>query len=275
MPPRALRGGPWRGAPATSDGKDWVGAALAGTPARAVPLQAGRGAKPPHRPVHAHRAHRALEQAVRWGLVPRNVSEAVDPPRARREEARPRRGARPPRSPLRARPHHRHETGRASGPEVGGHRDLERGVIRVRRTLAGAREGVPAFETPKTAKSRRSVPLTPGAIEALKRHRKRQLEEKLRRAAWRDCGLVFTTEAGTPLDRHNRFWATPASRSTPTPTSCPAWAKASPPRWSGRSAGPAIVRRPRLRAGASPFSRDLRDCLQRARQDSNLRPRDS
>ena len=184
--------------------------------------------------------HRALEQAVRWGLVPRNVSEAVDPPRARRGEARPRRGARPPRSPLRARPHHRHETGRASGPEVGGHRDLERGVIRVRRTLAGAREGVPAFETPKTAKSRRSVPLTPGAIEALRTHRRRQLEEKLRRAAWRDHGLVFTTEAGTPLDRHNRFWATPASRSTPTATSCPAWAGASPPRWGGRSTGPGL-----------------------------------
>ncbi len=30
--------------------------------------------------------HRALKQALRWGLVARNVSEAVDPPRVRREE---------------------------------------------------------------------------------------------------------------------------------------------------------------------------------------------
>ena len=30
--------------------------------------------------------HRALKQALRWGLVPRNVSEAVDPPRVHREE---------------------------------------------------------------------------------------------------------------------------------------------------------------------------------------------
>src|SRR5918994_1230431 len=33
--------------------------------------------------------HRALEQAVRWGLVPRNVSETVDPPRIQRKEMHP------------------------------------------------------------------------------------------------------------------------------------------------------------------------------------------
>ena len=30
--------------------------------------------------------HRALKQAVRWGLIPRNVAAAVDPPRARPPE---------------------------------------------------------------------------------------------------------------------------------------------------------------------------------------------
>jgi integrase len=33
--------------------------------------------------------HRALKQALRWGLVPRNVSEAADPPKAQRKEIRP------------------------------------------------------------------------------------------------------------------------------------------------------------------------------------------
>jgi site-specific recombinase XerD len=33
--------------------------------------------------------HRALKQALRWDLVPRNVSEAVDPPKAQRKEIRP------------------------------------------------------------------------------------------------------------------------------------------------------------------------------------------
>src|SRR5215213_3581568 len=33
--------------------------------------------------------HRALKQALRWGLVPRNVSEAAAPPKAQRKEIRP------------------------------------------------------------------------------------------------------------------------------------------------------------------------------------------
>jgi integrase len=39
---------------------------------------------------HLHAViHRALKQALRWGLVARNVSEAVDPPKAQRKEVRP------------------------------------------------------------------------------------------------------------------------------------------------------------------------------------------
>src|SRR5215217_1319248 len=33
--------------------------------------------------------HRALKQALRWGLVPRNVAEAVDPPRVPKNEVTP------------------------------------------------------------------------------------------------------------------------------------------------------------------------------------------
>ena len=33
--------------------------------------------------------HRALKQAVRWSMIPRNVCEAVDVPQVRREEMRP------------------------------------------------------------------------------------------------------------------------------------------------------------------------------------------
>ena len=33
--------------------------------------------------------HRALKQAVRWSMVPRNVCDAVDVPQVRREEMRP------------------------------------------------------------------------------------------------------------------------------------------------------------------------------------------
>jgi integrase len=33
--------------------------------------------------------HKALKQAVRWSLIPRNVTEAVDPPREQKTEIRP------------------------------------------------------------------------------------------------------------------------------------------------------------------------------------------
>lgn len=33
--------------------------------------------------------HKALKQAVKWSLVPRNVTEAVDPPREQKTEIKP------------------------------------------------------------------------------------------------------------------------------------------------------------------------------------------
>jgi integrase len=53
--------------------------------------------------------------------------------------------------------------------------------------------------------SRRSIRLTESALAALKRHRKRQLEERMLLPAglWEDNGLVFTTSKGTPVDVSN------------------------------------------------------------------------
>jgi integrase len=76
--------------------------------------------------------------------------------------------------------------------------DLEAGVLRVRGT--------------KTARSRRTVKLSQTALEALTGHLTRQLGEEIDRASdsWRENGLVFATEIGTPLNRHNltqrSFW---------------------------------------------------------------------
>jgi integrase len=53
---------------------------------------------------------------------------------------------------------------------------------------------------PKNA-SRRTVDLLQRAAEALRSHRKRQMEEQPTVGAqWTDNGLVFTTTIGTPLD---------------------------------------------------------------------------
>jgi integrase len=82
--------------------------------------------------------------------------------------------------------------------------DLDRGTLQVRRILSAAKEG-PRFTTPKSNQGR-SVRLTVQAAQALRDHRKRQVEERLRHNTfWKDHGLVFTTLVGTPLNRHNVF----------------------------------------------------------------------
>lgn len=57
---------------------------------------------------------------------------------------------------------------------------------------------------PKTKKSRRTVRLTPRAVEALKCHRARQAEEKLKAGSlYHDQGLVFAGEGGDLINPSN------------------------------------------------------------------------
>jgi integrase len=81
--------------------------------------------------------------------------------------------------------------------------DLERGVLRVRRTLT--REGgFFALGEPKTRKSRRAIRLTAAAVEALRAHLSRQLAEMERMSSlYQPGGLVFATETGTIINPSN------------------------------------------------------------------------
>jgi integrase len=158
--------------------------------------------------------HKALKQTVNDGLVPRNVTEAVKPPQLYREEIKPLtseqakvllktvRGDR-----LEALYVLAIAAGLRQGELLGlrwEDLDLERGTLQVRRTLTGAKNGNPTFGNPKTAKGKRSAKLTEKALDALKRHRDIQLEEMRRLAGlWQEHGLVFTTQMGTPINRHN------------------------------------------------------------------------
>ena len=82
--------------------------------------------------------------------------------------------------------------------------DLDQGTLQVRRILSAAKSGL-TFTTPKNDKGR-SVRLTPQAMQALRDHRKRQIEERLKHAGyWQNTDLVFTSTVGTPLNRHNVF----------------------------------------------------------------------
>jgi integrase len=81
--------------------------------------------------------------------------------------------------------------------------DLNRGMVHVRRTLVRSR-GRFSLGEPKTKKSRRPVNLTSAAVEALKTHLGRQLEDIQRLGdLYRDDGLVFTSGVGTLINPSN------------------------------------------------------------------------
>ena len=159
--------------------------------------------------------HKALGQAVRDGLVPRNVTEAVKVPQVKRKEVKPL-SAEETKRFLKAASEagDRFEalyvlavtTGLRQGELLAlkwEDVDLESGVLRVRRTLTRVK-GTFSLGEPKTAKSRRSVKLTPTAVEALRAHLARQLKEIDRLGSlYEDGGLVFATERGTPVNPTN------------------------------------------------------------------------
>ena len=81
--------------------------------------------------------------------------------------------------------------------------DLEAGTLAVRHGMVKVPGGWQRAE-PKTASSRRVVRLPAVAVEALRRHRTGQREDRLRAGPhWQDSGLVFTTSSGTVIDGQN------------------------------------------------------------------------
>lgn len=80
--------------------------------------------------------------------------------------------------------------------------DAEAGTLKVRRALTEGPDG-PAFG-PCKALSARTIRLEPSFVARLQRHRRWQLEERLKLGArWVDERLLFATEIGSVLDRHN------------------------------------------------------------------------
>ena len=80
--------------------------------------------------------------------------------------------------------------------------DLDAGKFAIRRSLSITKDG-PAYELPKNGKGR-SIKLTAQAVEALKRHRADQNEERLSLGTlWQDYGLIFPGHSGQPM----RAWS--------------------------------------------------------------------
>ncbi len=152
-------------------------------------------------------AKMALKQAVLWQLVPRNVAEAVRPPRAVRREMSVWTGAEAKAFLEFTRPHRLHAlfvlaltTGLRRGELLGlrwADVDFEAGRLSVRRIVVHT-QGALELGEPKTATSRRTIPVAPGVIAALREHRERQaLERTVVGAAYQDQGVVFASEVGT------------------------------------------------------------------------------
>ena len=81
--------------------------------------------------------------------------------------------------------------------------NLDAAKLSVRQTLErGGKQ--PRFGEPKSARGRRTIELPGIVTAALRKHRTRQLQERLGAGErWSDSGLVFTTETGAPLDGCN------------------------------------------------------------------------
>jgi integrase len=81
--------------------------------------------------------------------------------------------------------------------------DLAGGTLKVAGTLSRVGGRLETSE-PKTARSRRTVPLSPAVVSLLKTIKATQAAERLHAGEqWTDTGLVFTTEFGTPVEPRN------------------------------------------------------------------------
>jgi integrase len=165
---------------------------------------------------------RALGQAEREGIIARNVAALSAPPRVRAKEGRTL-TVDQARHLLDAVAGHRFEViiilalayGMRRG-EVLGLRwsalDWDAGILQVthsvqriksREEQTGRRTQLVVGEL-KTPRSRRSLALTPEIAAKLRQHHTRQAERKMVAGLiWRDHGLIFASEVGTPIDPEN------------------------------------------------------------------------
>ena len=157
----------------------------------------------------------ALNQAVKWNLVVRNVVTLVPTPRVERHEAM----AFTPEQARRFLEAIRGERlealysvalalGLRQGEALALHWsdvNLDAGTLRVRHALQRV-DGKLSLVQPKTEQSRRTIDLPPPTVAALRAHWERQMEERqVAGTRWKEHGLVFTTKIGTPLEKGNVF----------------------------------------------------------------------
>jgi integrase len=154
--------------------------------------------------------HLALKQAMHWGIIGRNPSELVIPPRPRTREMTALN-----RSQLQ---HLLHvtagsrwhvlwvllgTTGLRLGEALGlkwDDVDLAERRLVVRRTLQPHPGRGLLFAPPKTEKSRRTIQLSEAARQNLVRHWQSEPDRRAQAADWIPSGLIFTNVRGGPVE---------------------------------------------------------------------------
>lgn len=167
--------------------------------------------------IHA-RLHRALRQAVHWGLIPRNPADAIEPPRSayRRPQLWTPEQTRAFVAGLDGDDWH----GALAVLLIGGGLrlgeacalrwtdvDLDAAVVRVERSRTVIRRQV-VEGAPKTAAGTREVALPAFTIRALRRWKGRQAEQRLAAGPeWSGDSRVITLAAGeSPTRTQSSYW---------------------------------------------------------------------
>jgi integrase len=159
--------------------------------------------------------HRALRQAVRWGILDRNPCDGVDKPKPRRREMKTLTAGQIRRlldevegTQFEALYYFAVTTGLRQGELLGlKWSDVDWSVpcFKVQRQLQRIASRGLVFAEPKTAAGRRVVVLGPSAVEKLRQHRQRRSKEleKSGKARWQDSELIFPSSRGTPMGPRN------------------------------------------------------------------------
>jgi integrase len=155
--------------------------------------------------------HKVLEDAVRWGLLARNVCDVVTAPQRAHYEVKPL-TMEQAKILLDAAKEDSLEAFWVLALTTGMRRgemlalkwqdiDFGQSMLQVRRIFTRAPGRKFIESEPKTEKSRRSIMLASITVETLRQHRIRQLEAKLQAGSvWQENDLVFCTSLGTPLN---------------------------------------------------------------------------
>lgn len=159
----------------------------------------------------------SLQQAVKWERIYRNPADLVDLPRQKKQEMQslsPEQAAlfmdATAFSPFKALFSLLLTSGMRPGEALGlkwDDIDFKGKKVTVNRSLTRTKGGGWTLEEPKTARSRRSIPLPSSVIADLKEHRNRQREKiiEAKQGKYNNQDFIFAAENGEPMHENHIY----------------------------------------------------------------------